>query len=32
MVVLAQALISQPGYLLIDELSLGLASVVWSAG
>jgi ABC-type branched-subunit amino acid transport system ATPase component len=30
MVVLAQALISQPGYLLIDELSLGLAPVVVS--
>jgi len=28
MVVLAQALISQPAYLLIDELSLGLAPVV----
>jgi branched-chain amino acid transport system ATP-binding protein len=30
MVVLAQALISQPRYLLIDELSLGLAPVVVS--
>jgi branched-chain amino acid transport system ATP-binding protein len=30
MVVLAQALISQPRYLLIDELSLGLAPVVLS--
>lgn len=30
MVVLAQALIGQPGYLLIDELSLGLAPVVVS--
>ncbi|HEY2507699.1 MAG TPA: ATP-binding cassette domain-containing protein [Streptosporangiaceae bacterium] len=30
MVVLAQALISQPRYLLIDELSLGLAPVVIS--
>jgi branched-chain amino acid transport system ATP-binding protein len=30
MVVLAQALISQPAYLLIDELSLGLAPVVVS--
>jgi len=30
MVVLAQALISQPTYLLIDELSLGLAPVVVS--
>jgi branched-chain amino acid transport system ATP-binding protein len=30
MVVLAQALISQPQYLLIDELSLGLAPVVIS--
>ena len=30
MVFLAKALISQPAYLLIDELSLGLASVVVS--
>ena len=30
MVVLAQALIGQPRYLLIDELSLGLAPVVVS--
>jgi branched-chain amino acid transport system ATP-binding protein len=30
MVVLAQALVSQPKYLLIDELSLGLAPVVLS--
>jgi branched-chain amino acid transport system ATP-binding protein len=30
MVVLAQALITQPRYLLIDELSLGLAPVVVS--
>ena len=30
MVVLAQALISQPRYMLIDELSLGLAPVVVS--
>ena len=30
MVVLAQALVSQPGYVLIDELSLGLAPVVVS--
>jgi branched-chain amino acid transport system ATP-binding protein len=30
MVVLAQALISQPSYMLIDELSLGLAPVVVS--
>src|SRR6185312_4120503 len=28
MVVLAQALVSQPKYLLIDELSLGLAPVI----
>jgi branched-chain amino acid transport system ATP-binding protein len=28
MLVLAQALVSQPSYILIDELSLGLASVV----
>jgi branched-chain amino acid transport system ATP-binding protein len=28
MVVLAQALVSQPRYLLIDELSLGLAPVI----
>jgi len=28
MVVLAQALVSQPKYMLIDELSLGLAPVV----
>jgi branched-chain amino acid transport system ATP-binding protein len=30
MVVLAQALVSQPRYMLIDELSLGLAPVVVS--
>jgi branched-chain amino acid transport system ATP-binding protein len=30
MVVLAQALVSQPRYMLIDELSLGLAPVVIS--
>jgi branched-chain amino acid transport system ATP-binding protein len=30
MVVLAQALVSQPRYVLIDELSLGLAPVVVS--
>jgi branched-chain amino acid transport system ATP-binding protein len=30
MVVLAQALVSQPRYILIDELSLGLAPVVVS--
>jgi branched-chain amino acid transport system ATP-binding protein len=30
MVVLAQALVSQPAYVLIDELSLGLAPVVVS--
>ena len=28
MVVLAQALVSQPKYILIDELSLGLAPVI----
>jgi branched-chain amino acid transport system ATP-binding protein len=30
MVVLAQALVSEPGYIVIDELSLGLAPVVLS--
>ena len=31
MVVLAQALVSEPKFVLIDELSLGLAPVVVSA-